>query len=427
MSRRLEVIPTGYIDYGAAAQKFMTGFQQGRAMLMQEEERQRRLQELENQRASIANTIFRQHQADVERFGTDLSTSEKQAFTAQFDGIMEANRGVQDFILKGGKVNSSEYIALQDAIEKQKKDLQMRIGAIKEIKDGMSQIVTLQKSKYEGFDGDAATLTDMYNRVLKGSYIPSIDIPNKTSITQKAFVAPGVVYESYIPKISVNQQDHVVKDSNKKIIRTEKKQMPVYSDLETVAYDAVNAPSVNSSGVMRDFNNFKTLNKDGLTKDYQTRYDLYKMYMKDSNKPEKEIKDFQPVDYVMMEMIARKYKPAPDEAERFYKESSGRGGGGTISAEQAALMNKMIADYFSGDAKKRTGVVDKLAGGLKTKGWSMGFKNNAFDASKGADEWNEKGINYKIGINENNENRSALMAVIKAYFSAIGSAGVMQR
>jgi len=41
MSRRLEVIPTGYIDYGAAAQKFMTGFQQGRAMLMQEEERQR--------------------------------------------------------------------------------------------------------------------------------------------------------------------------------------------------------------------------------------------------------------------------------------------------------------------------------------------------------------------------------------------------
>jgi hypothetical protein len=427
MSRRLEVIPTGYIDYGAAAQKFMTGFQQGRAMLMQEEERQRRLQELENQRASIANTIFRQHQADVERFGTDLSTSEKQAFTAQFDGIMEANRGVQDFLLKGGKVNSSEYIALQDGIEKQKKDLQMRIGALKEIKDGMSQIVTLEKSKYEGFGGDKTTLMDMYNRVLKGSYIPSIDIPSKTSITQKAFVAPGVIYESYIPKISVNQQDHVVKDSNKKIIRTEKKQIPVYSDLETVAYDAVNAPSVNSSGVMRDFNNFKTLNKDGLTKDYQTRYDLYKMYMKDSNKPEKEIKDFQPVDYVMMEMIARKYKPAPDEAERFYKESSGRGGGGSVSAKQAEEMSQMISDYFSGDEEKRNSVVNKISGALNTKGWDMSFKNNYFDAVKGADEWNKKGLTYQIGTSYNDTNKSKLMAVIKAYFSAIGSAGVMQR
>jgi hypothetical protein len=90
-------------------------------------------------------------------------------------------------------------------------------------------------------------------------------------------------------------------------------------------------------------------------------------------------------------------------------------------------MNQMIADYFSGDVKKRTSVVNKLSGGLKTKGWAMGFKNNSFDASKGADEWNDKGINYKIGINDNDENRSALMAVIKAYFSTIGTAGVMQK
>lgn len=424
-TRRLEVIPTGYIDYGAAAKSFMSGVQQGRAILMQEEERQRREQELENQRASVANTIFRQHQADLERFGTDLSTAEKQAFTAQFDAIMQSNRGLQDFILKGGKVNSSEYIALQDGIEKQKKDIQMRIGALKEVKDGMSQIVTLQKSKYEGFEPELSTLENAYKSILNGNYIPSIDIPNKTSITQKAFIAPSVTYESYMSKIEPNKLSHVVKEGGK--IRTETKLVPEYSQIEGAAFDAVNAPSVISSGVIRDFRKFQDLSKNGIAKEYETRYDLYKMYMKETNKVAKDIKDFQPVDYVMMELISRRYKPAPDQSERFYKESTGRGGGGSISAQQAGVMNQMIADYFSGDVKKRTSVVNKLSGGLKTKGWAMGFKNNSFDASKGADEWNDKGINYKIGINDNDENRSALMAVIKAYFSTIGTAGVMQK
>jgi hypothetical protein len=425
MSRRLENIPTGFIDYGAAGRSLMEGIQMGRNIVLQEEERQRKLQELENQRASVANTIYRQNQADIERWGSDLSTSEKKAFSTQFDDVMKINRQMQDFILKGGKVNSDGYIALQDLMEKQKKNILMNVGALKEVKDTMSQLVTLQKSKYQGFDDDITVLQNAYNNIIAGKYVPSIDLPTKTSVTQKAYVAPSVVFESYVPKIAVVQQEHVVKDANKKIIRTEKKQIPSYTDLETLSYDSVNAPAVNSSGIMKEFMEFKNLNKDQVKPEYQSRYDLYKMYMKEVGKDAKAIKDFEAVDFSMMELIARRYKPAPDEAERFYKEP--KGSSGSLSAKDAGIMDEMLTDIFSGDAKRAKAVIDKLTGALNSKGWKIGFNGKNVTAEKSPDEWDPAKTTYGFDLLDNDKNRATAKAMINAYFSAIGRAGRMTK
>lgn len=426
MSRRLENIPTGYVDYGAAGKGLLEGFQYGRNIAMQEEERRRKQQELENQRAILANNIYRQTQADVERYGNDLTTPEKLAFTSQFEDIMKENRNLQEFVLKGGKVNSPEYNALQDTMLKKQKNLLMNVGALKEIKDSMTQIVSLQKSKYEGFDDDAVQLKTAYDAILKnGQYVPSINIPKKADITGKAYVAPSVVFESLVPKVSVNQVDHVVRDSNKKIIRTEKKQIPVFTDLETTAYDVINAPAVNSSGVMKEFMNFKQLNKESVTPTYKARYDLYKMYMNEIKQTPKEIKDFEPVDYSMMELISRKYKPAPDESEKFYNQKTG--GAGSQSNKDAALMQQMLKDLFSGDAKKAKSVMDKITGGLSTRGWSVGYTGKNVKAEKSPDEWDTDGLKYSFDLSPTDQNKSTAMAMIQSYFTTIGSAGRKQK
>jgi len=424
MSRRLELVQTGYVDYGAAAKEALQGFQVGRNFVLQEEERQKREKEREEQRASVANTVYRQNQSDLERFGTDLSTSEKTAFTGQFDEIMKLNRSIKDLIHKGGKINSTEYTALQDLMEKKMKTLGMNVGALKEVKDAMFQVVTLQKNKYEGFDDESSRLSTAYQNILKGEYIPSMDLPNKTSITQKAYTAPSVVYESYIPKISVVQQDHVVRDASKKIIRTEKKQIPAYSDLETVAYDAVNAPAVNSAGVIKSFQNFKTSNAEGVSPEFKTRYELYTMYMKEVEKPVKDIKDFTPVDYTMMELVARKYKPAPDETERFEKTRTG--GKVSQSSQDAALMGQYMNDLFSGDANKAKAVMDKMKGALSTKSWKVDFSGNKIKAQKNPDEWDSEGASYNFDLTPSETNKSTAMAMINAYFSSVGSAGRKQ-
>lgn len=424
MSRRLQTIPTGFVDYGAVGQQFMTGVQKGINLVQEEEERRRRAQDLENQRALLATNVYKQHQADLERFGTDLSTSEKQSFVNQFDAITKSNRELQSFLLKGGKVNSPEYIALQDSIDKQKKTLQMNVGALKEVKDAMAQGVALQKGKYDGYEDDMLKLSNAYKSILSGSYVPSSELPNKTSMTQKAYIAPSVVYEAYVPKISVSNVDHVVKDTKNKIIKTEKKQIPVYSDLETVAYDAINAPAVNSTGVMKNYETFVQSNKAGVSPEYKTRYDLYSMYMKDVNQTPKAIKDFQPTDYVMMEMIARKYKPAPDQQERFYKDSQPKNT--SQSAQDASKMNAYLSDLFSGDATKAKNVIDKLSGALQVKGWKISSKGGKVNATKAADEWSQ-GASYSFDLNDNDANRAAATAMINSYFTAIGSAGRKQK
>lgn len=426
MSRRLENIPTGFVDYGAAGKGLMEGFQAGRNIALQEEERRRRQQEIENQRATLANNIYRQTQADLERFGNDLTTPEKLAFTKQFEDIVKDNRTLQEFVLKGGKVGSPEYNALQDTMIKKQKNVLMNIGALKEIKDSMNQIVTLQKSKFEGFDDEGVRLKTAYDAILKGGeYVPSIDIPKKTDITGKAYVAPSVVFESVIPKVSVNQIDHVVRDNNKKIIRTEKKQVPVFTDLQTTAYDVINGPAVNSSGVMKNFIEFKNLNKDAVKPEYSARYDLYKMYMNEIKQAPKEIKDFEPVDYSMMEIISRKYKPAPDESEKF--ERTKIGGTGTQSAKDAALMQQMLDDLFSGNATKSKAVMDKITGGLSTRGWDIGFTGKNVKAQKNPDEWDTSGLTYSFDLNPTNKNKSTAMAMIQSYFTTIGSAGRKQK
>lgn len=424
MSRRLDIIQTGFVDYGAAAEKFLEGFQRGRNIVQQEEERQRRIQETENQRVALANNIYKQHQADVERYGSDLTTLEKQSFVNQFDAITQANREMQQFLLKGGRVNSPEYITFQDGIDKLKKNLQMNVGALKEVKDAMAQGVSLQKGKYDGYEDDMTKLQEAYNKILQGTYVASSDLPNKTSMTQKAYIAPSVVIEAYVPKISANQFDHVVKDTKNKIIKTEKKQVPVYSDLETVAYDAINAPAVNSAGIMRNYNQFKIDNKDVISPAYKTRYDLYSMYMKEVKQTPKSPADFEPQDYVMMELIARRYKPAPDEQERFYKEAQprvGRGGGSQSSAD-AAKMAGYLSNIFSGDDKKASGTINVLKSALAAQGWTVVKSGSTVKATKG-DEW---GSSYTFNLTDNAENRAAATAMINDYFTAIGSAGRKQ-
>ena len=419
MSRRLEVIPTGFIDYGKFGESFMAGIQQGRNIVLQEEERQRRIKEQENQRLSVANQIYRQNQADLERFGTDLTTGEKVKFTSKFDEIMNMNRELQTWISKGGKVGSPEYNVLQDNIEKSKKNLQMNIGALKEVKSSLSELVALQKNKYIVDEKQLINLQKSYVDILNGTYVPSVDLPNKQSIVQSAYISPNAIYESVVPKIGTTESQKSYKKGNEVI--TEKSRVPNYIEVETAAIDLVNRSPVESSGIIKDFEKFKAVSESDLG-DFKNRYDLYSVYMKEVGKTPKAAKDILPSDFALMEIISRSYKPDPNVFSRYAKPSGGGGRGKPTSTQQdAAKMNSMVDNLFSGDAGKVKKIVSQLSGGLKIKGFTISSSGNTLSVKKGKnDEWGEP-MNISIPLDGSEESKSAAMSIINTYFSAIGA------
>jgi hypothetical protein len=418
MSRRLEVIPTGFVDYGKVAQSFLGGVQQGMNLVAQEEERQRRLKEIENQRFSVANQIYKQNQSELERFGTDLTTAEKIKFTNQFDGIMKMNRDLQDWIFKGGKVGSPEYNALQDNIEKSKKSLQMNIGALKEVKSGISEAVTLQKNKFLVDPNQIAQLNSAYTQILDGKYVPSIDLPNKQEIVGSSYISPNAIYESVIPKIQYTEKNKVFKEG--KVVKTYKQKTPNYFELETAALDLVNRSPVESAGIIKDFQRFKEASKSDLG-DFKNRYDLYSIYMKEEGKTPKSAEEFTPSDFSMMELVSRSYKPSADEFQKYSAPKTGGGGKPTATEKDAAKMNAMVSDLFSGDVNKVKKITSQLSGGLKLKGFTISSSGNTLSVKKGKnDEWGEQ-MNISIPLDGSDESNAAAMSIINTYFSAIGA------
>lgn len=417
MSRRLEVIPTGFIDYGKAGESFMAGLQQGRNIMLQEEERQRRLKEQENQRLMAANQLYRQNQADLERFGTDLTTAEKLKFTSQFDGIMNMNRELQSWVAKGGKVGSPEYNALQDNIEKSKKNLQMNIGALKEVKGGINELVSLQKNKYIVDENQMAQLQKSYNDILNGNYVPSIDLPNKQSIVQSAYISPNAIYESVVPKIKPSEKQKSYKKGNQ--IITEKSMVPSYFEVETLGIDLVNRSPVESAGIIKDYNKFKSQPETNLG-DFKNRYDLYSMYMKDVDKQPKQPKDMTPADYAIMEIISRSYKPDPNVFSRYSEPKKTTGGKPTQSEKDAEKMIGMVDVIFGKDAKKSATAISELQGGLKIKGFKISKSGNNLTVKKSKDEFSDV-IDISIPLDGSEGSRAALKSVINTYFSAIGA------
>lgn len=417
MSRRLEVIPTGFIDYGKAGESFMAGLQQGRNIMLQEEERQRRLKEQENQRLMAANQLYRQNQADLERFGTDLTTAEKLKFTSQFDGIMNMNRELQSWVAKGGKVGSPEYNALQDNIEKSKKNLQMNIGALKEVKGALNEAVSLQKDRYIVDDNQISVLQKSYNDILNGNYIPSIALPNKTALVQSAYRSPMAIYDSAIRSITPKVVQNSYKKGNQVI--TEKSNIPDYREVEAVATNLVNLPPVDSTGIIKGYNNFKSVSDSDLG-EFKGRYEKYSMYMKEVNQPPKQPKDMTPSDYAMMEIIARSYNPDPNVFSRYSEPKKTGGGKPTQSEKDAEKMIGMVDVIFGKDAKKSATAISELQGGLKIKGFKISKSGNNLTVKKSKDEFSDV-IDISIPLDGSEGSRAALKSVINTYFSAIGA------
>jgi hypothetical protein len=417
MSRRLEVIPTGFIDYGKAAQSFMGGVQQGMNLVAQEEERQRRIREVEEQRFSLANQVYRQNQADLERFGTDLTTAEKLKFTNQFDNVMSMNRELQSWISSGGKVGSPEYNALQDNIEKSKKSLQMNIGNLKEVKSALSEVNALQKNKFLVDPNQVSQLNLAYTQILDGKYVPSIDLPNKQTIVGSSYISPNAIYESVIPKIQYTEKNKVFKDG--KVIKTYKQKTPNYFELETASLDLVNRSPVESAGIIKDFQAFKEASKSDLG-DFKNRYALYSMYMKEEGKTPKTPTEFTPSDFSMMELVSRSYKPSADEFQRYGGTKTSGGKKATQGEMDASKMGVLLDDVFGSDETKRSEALSEISGGLELQGFKISVKDGSISVVKSKDEYTD-GINMKIPLNGGKKSKSAMQSVINKYFAAIGA------
>jgi hypothetical protein len=243
-------------------------------------------------------------------------------------------------------------------------------------------------------------------------------LPNKQTIVGSSYISPNAIYESVVPKIQYTEKNKVFKEG--KVVKTYKQKTPNYFELETAALDLVNRSPVESTGIIKDFQRFKEASKSDLG-DFKNRYDLYSIYMKEEGKTPKSAEEFTPSDFSMMELVSRSYKPSADEFQRYSAPKTGGGGKPTATEKDAAKMNAMVSDLFSGDANKVKKITSQLSGGLKVKGFTISSSGNTLSVKKGKnDEWGEQ-MNISIPLDGSDESNAAAMSIINTYFSAIGA------
>jgi hypothetical protein len=131
MSRRLEYIPTGYVDTSKVGQAYEQSYGQANQLQQAEEERQRKLQQEEDARLATGASIYNQGYSKLELLKGDLDTEEKKAFSSQFQDILKSYSDLQSAISEGVKVGSSEYITMLNGIQEKQSNLLMTIGAKK--------------------------------------------------------------------------------------------------------------------------------------------------------------------------------------------------------------------------------------------------------------------------------------------------------
>jgi hypothetical protein len=422
MSRRLENIQTGFVDYSKVGESFNQAFEQGKRIQFAEEDRQRRIQQEEDARMAGGAQLYAGWMDEVNKMENGLDQEARVKFVEKFNEVKNGYRGLQEAISKGVKVGTPAYYELYNQVNAKKKSVLDEIGLVKQLNETTDQIA---KNYAAGLITDPAiekSVKDTRAAVLSGTYKPSMGLVTPQQVVMNSYKPASSTIKAIstaIPFTTSVDADYQAGKDGKSIVKTTR-----YVPSLSGSIAAIDNFFTNSSPRETiDITNKLATWKAGENAAESSNYKYYVAYMNtDAVKKDpqyggiKQPEEFTETDYALMESLPAKFKPNAKEIESFATSTQSK------NYDTENITNNFMNMLFGGKDKEINKVVDNISGALKTKGWNVSRSGNKIVYQKAKDEYSD-GIIGEFDLSGDDKSRANAMDFLNKYVSAIGKGG----
>jgi len=422
MSRRLENIQTGFVDYGGAAANLNQAFEQGTRIRFAEEDRQRRIQQEEDARMAGGAQLYAGWMDEVNKMENGLDQEARAKFVQKFDEVKKGYRGLQEAISKGVKVGTTAYYELYNQVNAKKKSVLDEIGLVKQLNETTDQIA---KNYAAGLITDPAiekSVKDTRTAVLGGTYKPSMGLVTPQQVVMNSYKPASSTIKaisSAIPFTTSIDADYQTGQDGKKVVKTTRYIPSLSGSMAAIDNFFSNSSPRETIDITNKLNAWKA----GSNPSESSNYKYYVAYMNtDGVKADpqnggiKQPEQFTETDYALMESLPSKFKPNAKEIESFATSTQSK------NYDTENITNNFMNMLFSGKDKDINKVVDNISGALKTKGWNVSRSGNKIVYQKAKDEYSD-GIIGEFDLSGDDMSRANAMDFLNKYISAIGKGG----
>jgi hypothetical protein len=420
MSRRLENIQTGFVDYSKMGEGFNQAFVQGKKIQFEEEDRQRRIQQEEDARLATGAQLYAGWLDEVNKMENGLDPNARVKFVEQFDAIKNDYRGIQEAISKGVKVGTTQYYELFNKVNEKKTNVLKNINLIKQLNESTDQLVKNYASGVVTSPEVKAQIETQRKAILQGDYQPSMGLVTPQQVVSNSYKpAYGVIKSlSSVLPVTISQDADYGQDG-KTTIKTQRYIPSLSGSISAIDSFISNSTPRDTIDITNQLNKWKT-NPEA---EKSSNYKYYQAYMNTeavksdpmwmgAKKPE----DFTETDFTLMESLPSKFRPNAKEIENFTTATQSK------NRDTEIITSNFMSKLFSGDDKKINEVVDNLSGALKTRGWTISRSGNKISYQKAPDEYSE-GIVGEIDLSGDTKSKANAMDFLNKYVGAIGKGG----
>ena len=423
MSRRLENIQTGFVDYGGAAASLNQAFVQGTKIRIEEEDRQRRIQQEQDARLAGGAQLYAGWMDEVDKMENGLDQEARAKFVERFNVVKEGYRGLQEAISKGVKVGTPQYYELYNQVNVKKKSLLEQIGLIKQINESKNELAKVYASGSISSPDIEQSLTNQRKAALDGTWTPSQGVVTPQQVVMNSYKPSAAAIKSIstaIPFTTSVDADYQNGKDGRTIVKT-KRIVPSYSG-SMAAIDNFLANSSPRDTI--DITNKLNAWKSGEKASESSNYKYYLAYMNTEavkidpqygggiKKPEQ----FTEADYALMESLPSKFNPNAMEIESFATTTQSK------NYDTENITNNFMDMLFGGKDNEINKVVDNISGALKTKGWNVSRSGNKIIYQKAKDEYSD-GITGEFDLSGDDKSKANALDFLNKYITAIGKGG----
>jgi hypothetical protein len=424
MSRRLENIQTGFVDYGGAAASLNQAFVQGTKIRIEEEDRQRRIQQEEDARMAGGAQLYAGWMDEVDKMENGLDPEARAKFVERFNGVKEGYRGLQEAISKGVKVGTPQYYELYNQVNIKKKSLLEQIGLIKQLNESKNELAKVYASGSISKQDTVNALNTQREALLNGTYKPSNGLVTPEQVIMNSYSPASKTIKAIstaIPFTTSIDADYQNGEDGRKVVKTTR-YIPSFSgSIATIDNFLTNSSPRETIDITDKLNTWKSGEKVADS----TNYKYYLAYMNTEavkadpqyatyggiKKPEQ----FTETDYALMESLPAKFKPNVKETESFATSTQ------TKNIESEIFTDKYMKEIYSGDMDRVSKALFELRGSLKTRGWKIDRTGNTVNIVKSKDEWSDA-VNESFDLSDPAQKTTALDLLNRMYGS-IGKSG----
>lgn len=436
MSRRLENIQTGFVDYGKASEGLSQGFLQATKIRMEEEDRQRRIQQEEDARMAGGAQLYAGWMDEVNKMENGLDQEARAKFVQKFNEVKNGYRGLQEAISKGVKVGTPQYYELYNQVNAKKKSVLDEIGLVKQLNETTDQIA---KNYAAGLITDPAiekAVKDTRTAVLGGTYKPSMGLVTPQQVVMNSYKPAYSTIKSIssVLPVTISQDADYGKDG-KTTVKTQR-YIPSFSgSISAIDSFLGNSTPRETMDITNKLNQWKSnpdANKSSNYKYYQTYMNTEGVKADPMSMGVKNPEDFTETDFILMEGLPSKFRPNAKEIENLVTTSQKK------NYDTEIISKDFMGKLFSGDRAKEDEVLNSFGGALSSRGFTvkrgiqietkdgLEFKpdpnGKIIQLTKASDDFDTGTTSY-LNLKGDTADRATALDFINRFNTAIGKGG----